>query len=40
MGEMISGLTRGGTTWTPEFVTDINGIVFLDNFRRDWLEGA
>ena len=23
-----------------EFVTDIEGIVFLDNFRRDWLEGA
>ncbi len=24
MSEMISGLTRGGASWTPEFVTDIN----------------
>lgn len=21
---MITGVTRGGTSWTPEFVTDIN----------------
>jgi len=23
-----------------EFITDVNGIVFLDDFRRAWLEGA
>ncbi len=24
MSEMITGLTRGGTAWTPEFVTGVN----------------
>lgn len=24
---------------TGEFVTDLNSIVFLDDFRRGWLEG-
>ncbi|HKI60014.1 MAG TPA: ferredoxin III, nif-specific [Mariprofundaceae bacterium] len=24
MSEMITGMTRGGEEWTPEFVTDIN----------------
>ena len=24
MSEMITGVTRGGGNWTPEFVTDIN----------------
>ena len=24
MSDNITGLTRGGTSWTPEFVTDLN----------------
>lgn len=24
MSEMITGLTRGGVPWTPQFITDLN----------------